>query len=707
LAVCSLRALALIVAMGLLFQPSLHFKRLKNARTKLAILVDVSDSMLRGGTKNRLDKVREIMGPAKKDLDDLSMKRDLIWYHFADGLVLLDGLDRLYNPDLPGVRTDIAGAISKLTAGKNTTSLSGVVIISDGADTEISGEGTDLDVRFAKDPGIPINTVLVGNHGERKDLAIERAEMDPFAFSRSKTSIAVTLRSVGFPDREVEVFLWQDGSVVQRRTARLVGGKSKISFTVFPSTLGQQVLTVSIPTFPEDEVPENNQAHIAFEVIRDKFRILHLVGKPSWDQRFLRETLTSWPRVDLVSFYILRTAYQSATFGEAGMALIPFPTEDIFEGHLEKFDIVIFQNLFPASVGVDRYLDKIAEFVRQGGAFVLIGGNDRIGDGSMGASALKEILPFKLLGPGVSGDRLSNPTPFRVKLTEAGARHPLMRSDAFSDGTGDQWNSLARLDGVNRVASLTEGASCLAVHPFERADDGPAPVIAVKEVDKGRVLAVATDSLWRWRFTGPMGGGLSGAYTAFWRQAISWLTRSPDLERLRVAIDPSPVLVSDPTKIVIELLDESYRPVAGAVVSCAINWINQDGTAGSDAFEVTLDDKGRYRREWASSVEGPHRVTVTTADGLSSSKRFLVESREKEVNHLDPEESLLKAIAAATGGDFEAGVLSPQKWMFGDAADHQVLSHADIPLWDHPLSVFLFIALLACEWFFRRRMGLR
>ena len=142
--------------------------------------------------------------------------------------------------------------------------------------------------------------------------------------TRSETPVAVTLRSTGISDRELEASLWQDGKILQRRTAQLVGGTGHFSFTVFPSTLGQHVLTVTVPVPQDDEVPENNTAYLTFDVIRDKFRILHIAGHPSWDQRFLRETFTSWPKVDLVSFYILRTEFQSSTLGSAGMALIPF-----------------------------------------------------------------------------------------------------------------------------------------------------------------------------------------------------------------------------------------------------------------------------------------------------------------------------------------------------------------------------------------------
>ncbi|MCP4604123.1 MAG: hypothetical protein GY847_26975 [Proteobacteria bacterium] len=708
LLITTLRALALFGAFVLLLQPAVHFRKIEDAPTELAILVDGSGSMTRGNDEARLGQVKKIVEQARSGLDELSKQHKLSWYGFAEDLIATNGSDGAISPLKKQKKTDIKSAILKLAKMHKDAPVNGIVLISDGADTEIADPEDGIwDATWARKLGVPINAVFVGSVSKHKDLAIERAEMDPFAFSRSETPIAVTLSSVGFPDREVEAFLWQDGSVVQRRTVQLVGGKGQFSFTVFPSTLGHHVLTVTVPTPPDDEVPENNKSHVAFKVIRDKFRILHLAGRPSWDQRFLRETLKSWPRVDLVSFYILRTAYQSTAFGSSGMALIPFPTEDIFEGHLDKFDIVILHSFEPVSVGVDRYLERIAEFVNKGGALVLIGGSVGLASGKMPSKAFKKILPVKLLGPGTPERRLFDTTPFRVKLTEVGANHPLMRLKPSTEKNMETWRSLTRLDIIGRVAALTDGALRLAEHPFVRADDGPAPVVAAREVGEGRTLAIATDSLWRWRFTGPMSGGPSDAYATFWRQAISWLTRAPELDRLRVKVNPSPVFVNRPTQIDIELLDETYRPMPGMAISCVINWILQDGAKASDAFQAQLDDQGCYRREWLPNVEGPHNLTVTSAEGLSSTKRFLVETQNKELNHLEPKKSLIEAIARETGGYFESGTLTPKSWKTGGGASHHILYHREIPLWDHPLAILLLIALLTSEWLLRRRIGLR
>ncbi len=708
LLITGLRALALLTGLGLLVQPVMRTRQIRDAPTRLAVLVDVSGSMALGGDRSRLSRARQVLTQAKKDLRHLSKRHQIVWYRFAGDLEVCQGPTQATTPFEYSSKTDLLGALTRLFETKGKMPLDGVVLIGDGADTELKPEkGGIWDTSWAQKFGVPINTVFVGGREQRRDLAIERVDVDSFAFSRSETSIVVTLGSVGLPDREIEAFLWQDGRVVQRRTVQLIGGKGRFTFTVFPSTLGQHVLTVTLPIPKDDEVPKNNRAHVAFEVIRDKFRILHLAGQPSWDQRFLREALKSWPRVDFVSFYILRTAYQSTALGSEGMALIPFPTEDLFEEHINEFDVIIFHNFEPGSVGVDQYLDKIADFVREGGAIVLIGGDKGLGSSKIARDALKEIFPVKMLPLGTSPGRLSDATPFRVRLTDMGVNHPMMRLLPSPKKNAEYWRSLSRLDGIGRVASLLEGAFRLAEHPFIQADDGPAPVIAVKETQKGRALAIATDSLWRWRFTGPMSGGPKDAYTHFWRNAISWLTRAPNLDRLRVEVTPSPVQKNKPAKFDIELLDQSYRPVPGVEVDCRVSWIEEDGAKANDEFTVTLDKQGRYRRDWMPKVEGPHRLAVTSHEGLLSDKQFLVAMQEREFSHLEPDESLLKAIAETTRGRSESGTLTLKDVAINGGSERHVIGHKDIPLWDHPIAVLFLIGFLVAEWILRNRLGLR
>ncbi len=709
LGITALRALALGVCLCLLMQPSLRFRTILNTPAHLAILVDVSGSMNSGGTESRLNAARVLLERAKTQLRDLEKRFNVSWFRFAETPTeVRDARESTEPPAEKHLSSNLCGSLEQVLERFTDEELAGVVLLSDGADTErpltpIKAE----DVAFARAHGVPVNTVLLSSTEHRKDLAIAEVKVDPIAFSRSEAPIRVDVKSIGIPDREVEVILWQDGSVVQRRVVQIIGGAGQANFAVAPSRLGPHVMTVTVPVPPEDKLPENNRAYLSFKVVRDKIRVLHLVGHPSWDQRMLRDTLTAWPLVDLVSFYILRTAYQSSTYGSSGLALIPFPRpQTIFEKHLDEFDIVVFQDFKPVTVWHERHMQRVVDFVERGGAVVVIGGTHGLRAGGPASSILQRILPLRLLPRKTPKRRQNDLASFRLNLTPVGFRHPITRLKTDIEENKRLWRSLARLDGANRVLGLAQGALSLAEHPHAQVEDGALPIIAVKETGKGRALAITTDALWRWRFSGPLGGGPLDTYADFWHRAVSWLTRDPELDTLRVQITPSPVPKDQPARIEFELLNEAYLPVPGVQLNCTVSWLGKDGVKAYDNFSIRLNDQGRYSLKWRPKVDGPHRLTVTGENGVSAATRFLVQTKNKELSRLDANEPLLKAIAEASTGHHQQNELKLDELQTRVTATQKVLSRVDIPIWDRPWAIGVFILLLALEWVLRRRVGL-
>jgi len=705
LALLALRLGILLAAAGLLLQPTSSSREVRAHPSRFAVLVDNSGSMSLG--QSRLDRVRRMIGDARDGLADLERHHRLAWYSFADELTAIGGADEATRPADDARGSDLLGALSSLRDAPGEEPLVGVLLISDGADTAIAaGAEPALAVQVLRGFGLPVNTLAVTGGGRNRDLSISLAKVDPFAFARSETPIAVEVGALGIDEREVEVSLWNRGALMQRRTVEIVGGVGRTTFTVRPQQLGQQIFTVSVPVPEGDEVPENNTAHVGFEVIRDNLRVLHLSGRPSWDQRFLRDALGSRPRVDLVSFYVLRTPQQSETFGTSGMALIPFPTESLFEEHLEGFDVIVFQDFDPALVGVDRYLDAIAGFVERGGGLALVGGAGGFASGAVARGALASLLPIRLPAPDTAASRLVSAQPFSPRLTDAGRRHPLMRLDPDPAVNDKLLGSLGRLDGLVRVAGMAAGGVSLLAHPHLPADDGPAPLLAIREAGEGRVMVVTTDSLWRWRFSEPMRGGNVEVFPEFWWRALNWLVRDPELDRLRLTVTPLEQERERPVHLEIGLFDESYQPVPGADLSLEFLWHDEAGIERTERARIRLDGQGRYRREWTASASGPHQVTAATDDGLRTTGRFLVGPGRPELSRLNADEALLAAIAAVTGGRHTVDELDVDRLVRVDAPAREVLSRRDLSLWDHPLTLGLFFLLLAAEWLLRRRSGM-
>jgi len=704
--VTALRAAALALGLALLLQPTLRLLEMKPIPPQLAVLVDVSQSMKGGGAQSRLGEVRSLLDAAAPALERTSSSAALRWYAFAEHLTEAADYPSALAKDAGARATDLASALEKLAAQSREDSLSAVLVISDGADTATrrSAAGGARDTEFAKKIGVPVSTVAVTRSKRQRDLAIAEVKADAFAFARSDTPITVSLASTGLAEKKVAVSLSQEGSLVQQRTVELVGGAAETVFLVKPTHLGRNVLTVTTAIPPGDEIPQNNAAHVTFEVLRDKVRILHIAGRPSWDQRFLRDTLSAWPQIDLVSFYVLRTPFQSTTLGSDGMTLIPFPTAELFENHLEEFDVLIFQDLNPADIGVDRYLEKIAGYVRDGGGFALLGGENTFAPSAMARPPFSEILPISL--PTTGGAALIDASSVRAALTEAGRRHPVMRLVDDEAQNAALWDSLERLDGMVRVPGVAEHGVVLAASANDRGSGAAAPLVSVREAGGGRVVAIATDSLWRWRFSGPMLGGPADAYPRFWTQVIDWLTRDPRLDRLKVEVAPPTPRPDEPISMRVELADESFRPVPHAKLVAEIGWSDATGVARSAQIPVNLDGEGRFRREWRPTDSGPHTVRVSAAGVPTAEAHFLVSSRDAELQHLEPDAGFLRAIAESTGGTFTVDAVDFSRVARADAPTREILARKDSPLWSHPIAFLLLFGALLGEWSLRRRAGL-
>jgi hypothetical protein len=705
--ITGLRAGALALAVVFLLQPTLRLLRMQPVPQRIAVLVDVSESMAGGGERSRLESVRRMLDGAGPALQRIAGAREILWYSFAEQLIPAASWQAALARTAGTRGTDLGRALSQLAAQLGSEPLGAVVVIGDGADTAaVRGppNGTRV-ASFAKELGAPVNTVAITRAQRQRDLAVARVRADSFAFARNDTPISVSLSSFGIDEKRIDVSLSQGGSLIQQRAVDLVGGAAETTFLVKPMRLGLNVYTVSVAVPPGDEIPENNTAHVAFDVLRDKVRVLHVAGRPSWDQRFLRDTLGARPQIDLVSFYVLRTPFQSTALGSDGLALIPFPTAELFDGHLDEFDVLIFQDLNPADVGLDRYLDKIARFVKGGGGFVLIGAENGFAPSAMSRPPFSEILPIAM-PDAASAPALPDAMPLRAALTDAGRRHPLTRLVNDEAQNTALWDSLERLDGMIRVPGATEDGVVLAIPAGERTEGFAPPLVSVREVGDGRSVAITTDSLWRWRFSGPLTGGDADAYPNLWRNVIDWLTHDPRLDRLKAQVSPLTPRPDEPVTLSVELVDASFQPVPRAALTAEIRWSDAAGVARSEQIPLNLDAEGRFRKTWLPRDCGPHTVRVTAQGTAPAEARFLVASRDVELQQIDPDAGFLRSVAALSGGRYNEDAIDFDRLALADAPTRKLLARRDSPLWNHPFAFLLIMGALMGEWLLRRRAGL-
>jgi hypothetical protein len=293
--------------------------------------------------------------------------------------------------------------------------------------------------------------------------------------------------------------------------------------------------------------------------------VLLVTGKPNQAGRVWRDLLKSDPSVDLVHFTILRPPFKTDYARPEELALIAFPTEELFEEKLTEFDLIIFDQYERQGVITQAYLANMSRYVADGGALLIVAGEQFAGPASLARSPLASVLPATPTGVIRTGS-------FKPQLTGPGKRHSVT---APLDDT--KWGEWMRYIEAEAVAG-----DVLIAGPEGR------PLLIVDRVDKGRVGMLMSDQIWLWA-SGHDGGG---PFAELIRRMVHWMMKEPELEERRLSIQ------AEGGKATVELrtlLDsapplEIETPEGGTLRP---DWVNQG--PGTFAAQAPIDELGIYR----------------------------------------------------------------------------------------------------------------
>jgi len=725
----TLRLIVYGVAVLLLLEPALELKHVTKIKNHVAVLLDTSRSQTlkvdadgttridRASAWLRDEEVRRLLTEPNDDhIFDLYTFDQAVapsaWATAAEGVTPT------------GDATRILEAVEDVTNRIGRRDLGGFVIVSDGIDSGLLGgrvrRGEALDqetVVFVERLGVPLHVRATASDEGLKDLSVEQVLYDDFAFVRNKVSVDVVLRVVGFEPETIPVELKREGELLQRREVEVGPDATeyKVTFEFVPQQIGKEIYTVTAPTYKGEALAENNRKDFVLKVIRDKIRALQVVGRPSWDERYLRQLLKTNPNVDLISFFILRTAENPQIAPNSEMSLIPFPTQELFEQELGSFDIVIFQNFNFRPYGMSQYLPRIADYVRSGGGFVMVGGELSFTSGGYYGTAMADILPVTLPPPGAV-ETMVNTQSYVMELTDAGARHPITQLVFDPAQNRELWSKLPPLEGTNLVLKPRPNATVLGVHPSIKIGGEPLPVVAVREVEKGRSMSVTTDSTWFWGMENVGDGGTTRPYSTFWNAAIRWLIKDPELKLLKVEVAESVVPPGGSAHVKVRVVRSDYGPAEGVegklevlFQSLAVLDGSDPNRAAQSVRTIPFTTDGRGAAEFELPVEEPGAYTVqataTTESGkLEDEDIFLATLDSQELRSIQPRQDLLGQLAEVSGGTFET-LPDDTGMRFKEARVVQVNQRKVIEVWDSLWVLLVIAGLLAAEWMLRRRWG--
>lgn len=699
----ALRIVSALFVFVVAIQPTVRRDQLEQEEGRLAVLFDASRSMgVRSNGRSRLEAMQALSarwaGASEGDAPAT--------YTFGAsvrGAALGETLAATEDDTL------LAAALEGIVDADPT--VGAVVVVSDGADRGGAA------IEAATSLGIRVHTVAVGERDLRDD-GIAEATVDRVAFLRRPARVRVVVRRLGAEGGPIPVSLYEGDRRIAEQIAIVPrDGTAEVNFEVRLDRLGRALYSVSIPSPAGDAVPENDARALLTRVVRDHLRVLHVAGQPSWDQRWLRGFLERDPTMDLISFFILRSTTDMVMADSSELALIPFPTDELFNEHLGSFDVVFFQNFEYAPYAMEVYLPRIRDYVERGGSFAMIGGPLSFSAAGYAETELADVLPVEVLPRGTPSAVATTSDRFQPVVVREVARHPLVMLGADPATSAEIWAGLAPLQGLNVVARTGSSASTLLTHPSHRAASGePLPVLSISEPGRGRSLALMTDTTWRWGITTGGETGDASIYDRFYDRVLRWLARDPALEPVRVTTDRerygpdariavrgqladprhAPLLSHDATIVV---LDETDREVGAPVV------VRPDETGAFEGVLTAPPRSGGYRVRLRAA---PREGATTDTSEVVSEEPFVVESGGDELADPRANPPLLEALSEATEGTaYPTPEEAPANLDAFDATRVRTLGTETT----HPLAsawaLLLLVGLLGGEWILRRRWGTR
>ena len=604
----------------------------------------------------------------------------------------------------PAMRSDLGAALEALARSSDERPQA-IVVLSDGRldrPPELGAGDAAKAALGALD--VPVHTLALADEAP-KDASIRAVKAAGAAVAHQPFSLRVEVGCDGGLDcGDVPVLareLREQGPPVllASGTAHVVNGKATIELSMTIDRAGARILEVEIQPPSGDTIPENDKRYLALDVTRDRVRLLHVAGRPTYDVRALRMWLKSDASVDVVAFFILRSLSSDVNVPverqRDELALIPFPVDELFSSHLPSFDAVVLQDFDASPYGLTKHLPSLAQYVEKGGGLIMVGGPDAFVGGHYANTEIARVLPVDLDARAAATDRAF----FTPRFTPAGRFAPVLGPLRALIG-----EDFPEMPGANVVGDARSDATVLLEHPWRTTKSGaPMPILALGEHGNGRTIALTIDGSHRLLFSAFAANAAGRAHGAFWDAMLGWLMRDPRFEPAVVDVRGG-CLAGEPATLVLRPLPEQK---GRAVVK-----VTRLGTGDAIAtLEAQLTGDGAPVELAAGTLEaGGYTATVEIGEGASeepgptTKKDFACEKGGDEWADSRPDTARLKAIAAATHGTYalatDAGKI-PLPAAKEIAAEREVT--ALLPPW-----VWTAIAALTlgAHWILRRRAGL-
>ena len=592
-----------------------------------------------------------------------------------------------------GQATALRDSLSRLLDRLRGQDVVGVLVLSDGLDTQ---ESSALWTRQAWP--FPIHTVRLeppANWAVPPDVRVDGIDTPNRVTVGWSSELKATVSGEGCGGKLLSVKLYRDHEAVQEVPTQLPpeGGSREVIFPLQHDAIGLFTYEVCVEPL-EGEIQTNDNRYAAtVQVMDTRNHLLYVEGLPRWESKYLVRVLRGIASITPLAF-VRGPDGRFISYGSRGGA-----TLDLTEAQLANYRIVILGDLDAEGLGGSRDA-SLVKFVEKGGSLVLLGGTLGWGEKGFATTALGKLLPAQrgAAAPALEGR-------FPLAATTEGRAHPAFAGDPA-------W--LTRLPPVLSVFPGFQPAPAATVLIAAQTDAGSQPVIVFQRFGQGKVLAVLTDSLWRWQLERQ---DTSDSYFRFWNQMLNWLLPT-ESEAAPVQID----LFADAQRLYLGdaiTLNARYAALSKSdtppdALTCSIEtpdgrsipFVMPRQTIVAGAVGAAATYSVRFQAEGPGLFRATASVPVNGTPVASPAYSFFVKPFTPESIPRPPDLETLRGLATASGGRFlEPADVGAGMESIPIKPREEALVHFS-SLWNTIPVLACLLGLLALEWITRKAKGL-
>ncbi len=673
-------------------------------RNLVAVLVDDSRSMRIPdvGDQPRSSSVRALAGGADSALLRALASRYQVRVFRTSAAGRVSRVDSLR---FDGGRTRLLSAVTRVEDELSGTPLSGVVVLSDGAE---NGNGSENAPSIAdqlaalRARGVPVYTVGIGSTRFARDIEVSELGGPRQALRNATVLLDVVITHRGFGGTSLPIVVEDSGRIVATDTVRLSrdAEATPVRLRVPTPEPGARRLTVRVPVQRGELIAENNVRRALLTVRDRREKVLYVDGEPRPEVKFARRAVDGDRQLQLVT--LLRSArdkYLRLGVDDSLELVNGFPTS---RAQLFNYRAIVLGSIEASFFSGDQ-LRMISDFVSdRGGGLLVLGGREAFAEGGYVGTALADVLPVEMeVSSRGEDDRLVEVT---AVPTPDGLRHPALQVARTDSLVALRWRTLPPLTTVNLLTRAKPGASVLL--QGQVGNQGlTRPLLASQRFGRGRVLAFGAQDDWLWQMHADIAVDDS-THELLWRQMLRWLVHDvPD--RVEVVADESSA-PGDAVALRAIVRDSGYLRRNGAAVSATV--LGPSGGAQELTFDWAVDRDGEYSASFIPAVFGVHEVRVRAIAGaettLSPAAYVRVAEPVEEYFGAERRDVLLDQLARETGGRTYTPQHATDVARDLNYSTSGATAIKRLDLWDAPLVLIVLLMMLAAEWTLRRRRGL-